>query len=47
MTIEAGTSRPASFGVVVVYSFTRFFRDHFELEFNVRKLARRRLRGPE
>ena len=38
--IEAGTSKPALFDVVVVHSFSRFFRDHFELEFNVRKLAK-------
>ena len=38
--IEAGTSKPAPFDVVVVHSFSRFFRDHFELEFYVRKLAR-------
>lgn len=38
--IEAGTSKPAPFGVVVVHSFSRFFRDHFELEFYVRKLAK-------
>jgi len=38
--IEAGTSKPAPFDVVVVHSFSRFFRDHFEFEFNVRKLAR-------
>ncbi|WP_263622817.1 recombinase family protein [Rhizobium sp. T1470] len=37
--IEAGTSRPAPFDIVVVHSFSRFFRDHFELEFYVRKLA--------
>ena len=29
--IEAGTSKPAPFDVVVVHSFSRFFRDHFEL----------------
>jgi Resolvase, N terminal domain len=29
-----------SFDVVVVHSFSRFFRDHFELEFYVRKLAK-------
>jgi hypothetical protein len=28
----AGTSKPAPFDVVVVHSFSRFFRDHFELE---------------
>ncbi len=38
--IEAGTSRPAPFDIVVVHSFSRFFRDHFELEFYVRKLAK-------
>ena len=38
--IEAGTSKPAPFDVVVVHSFSRFFRDHFELEFYVRRLAR-------
>src|SRR3546814_19626604 len=37
--IEAGTSKPAPFDVVIVHSFSRFFRDHFELEFYVRKLA--------
>jgi DNA invertase Pin-like site-specific DNA recombinase len=38
--IEAGTSRPAPFDIVVVHSFSRFFRDHFEMEFYVRKLAK-------
>jgi len=38
--IEAGTSKPAPFDVVVVHSFSRFFRDHFQLEFYVRKLAK-------
>src|ERR1700676_2457135 len=38
--IEAGTAKPAPFDVVAVHSFSRFFRDHFELEFYVRKLAR-------
>ncbi len=38
--IEAGTGKPAPFNVVVVHSFSRFFRDHFELEFYVRKLAK-------
>lgn len=38
--IEAGTSKPASFDIVIVHSFSRFFRDHFELEFYVRKLAK-------
>ncbi|MBB6254856.1 DNA invertase Pin-like site-specific DNA recombinase [Nitrospirillum iridis] len=38
--IEAGTSKPAPFDMVIVHSFSRFFRDHFELEFYVRKLAK-------
>src|SRR3546814_3730756 len=38
--IEAVTSKSAPFDVVVVHSFGRFFRDHFELEFYVRKLAK-------
>jgi site-specific DNA recombinase len=42
--IDAGTSKPAAFEVVVVHSFSRFFRDHFELEFYVRKLAKNGIR---
>ncbi len=38
--IEAGTSRPAPFDVVIVHSFSRFFRDAFDMEFYVRKLAK-------
>ncbi len=38
--IEAGTNKPAAFDVVIVHSFSRFFRDHFELEFYVRRLAK-------
>jgi hypothetical protein len=29
--MEAGTSKPAAFDVVIVHSFSRFFRNHFEL----------------
>ena len=42
--IEAGTAKPAPFEVVVVHSVSRFFRDHFELEFYVRKLAKNGVR---
>ncbi len=42
--MEAGTTKPAAFDVVVVHSFSRFFRDHFELEFYVRKLAKNGVR---
>jgi len=38
--IEAGTSKPAPFDVVVVHSFRRFFRDAVDLEFYLRKLAK-------
>lgn len=38
--MEAGTEKPARFDVVIVHSFSRFFRDHFELKFYVRKLAK-------
>src|SRR5499426_1716252 len=42
--IEAGTAKPAPLDVVIVHSFSRFFRDHFELEFYVRKLAKNGIR---
>src|SRR5580658_4117785 len=38
--IEAGSATPAPFDVLLVHSFSRFFRDHFDLEFYVRKLAK-------
>jgi DNA invertase Pin-like site-specific DNA recombinase len=38
--IEAGTSKPAPFDVVIVHSFSRFFRDAFDMECYVRKLAK-------
>jgi DNA invertase Pin-like site-specific DNA recombinase len=38
--MEAGTGKPSAFDIVIVHSFSRFFRDHFELEFYVRKLAK-------
>ncbi len=42
--IEAGTSKPAPFDIVVVHSFSRFFRDPFELEFYIRKLTKNGVR---
>ena len=42
--IEAGTSKSTPFDVVIVHSFSRFFGDHFELEFYVRKLAKNGVR---
>ena len=38
--IEAATAKPAPFDIVVVHSFSRFFRDEFEMEFYYRKLAK-------
>src|SRR5438874_6712024 len=42
--MEAGSTKSAPFDVVVVHSFSRLFRDHFELEFYVRKLAKNGVR---
>ena len=38
--IEAGSAKPAPFDIVLVHSFSRFFRDQFELEFYIRKFQR-------
>ena len=42
--MEAATSKPRLFEIVVIHSFSRFFRDHFELEFNIRRLAKNGVR---
>lgn len=34
--IEAASERPTPFDIIAVHSFSRFFRDHFELEFHIR-----------
>ncbi|WRQ69151.1 recombinase family protein [Sinorhizobium meliloti] len=39
--IEAATAKPPAFDVVVVHSFSRFFRDEFEIEYYYRKLAKK------
>ncbi|MBB3773594.1 hypothetical protein FHS55_004236 [Angulomicrobium tetraedrale] len=36
--------RPAPFGFIIVHSFSRFFRDQFQFEFYVRKLAKNGVR---
>jgi site-specific DNA recombinase len=41
---EAATTKPPAFGVVLVHSFSRFFRDQFQLEFYVRRLAKNGVR---
>lgn len=38
--IAAATQCPRPFEIIIVHSFSRFFRDHFELEYYVRKLER-------
>ena len=42
--IDAATARPPAFDVILVHSFSRFFRDQFQLEFYVRRLARNGVR---
>ena len=37
---RAAARRPSPFDVVIVHSFSRFFRDAFDMEFYVRKLAK-------
>lgn len=38
--MDAVTSGRADFDTIVVHSFSRFFRDHFELEFSIRRLTK-------
>lgn len=38
--IDAATTKPPAFDVIVVHSYSRFFRDQFQLEFYVRRLAK-------
>jgi len=38
--IDAATTKPSAFDTIVVHSFSRFFRDQFQLEFYVRRLAK-------
>ncbi|WP_245863888.1 recombinase family protein [Caulobacter mirabilis] len=42
--IDAAMTKPAAFDVIVVHSFSRFFRDQFQFEFYVRKLAKNGVR---
>ncbi len=42
--IEAATAKPPLFDVVIVHSFSRFFRAAFELEFYIRKLTKNGVR---
>lgn len=42
--IDAAMTKPPAFDVIVVHSFSRFFRDQFQLEFYVRRLAKNGVR---
>src|SRR6202171_4667110 len=42
--IDAATTKPPAVDVIVVHSFSRFFRDQFQLEFYVRRLAKNGVR---
>ena len=42
--IDAATAKPPMFDVIVVHSLSRLFRDQFQLEFYVRRLAKNRVR---
>src|SRR5712692_3004093 len=42
--IDAATTKPPAFGTIVVHSFSRFFRDQFQLQFYVRRLAKNGVR---
>lgn len=42
--MDAASQKPAAFDVIIVHSFSRFFRDQFQLEFYVRRLAKNGVR---
>jgi site-specific DNA recombinase len=42
--IDAATTKPPAFDIIVVHSFSRFFRDQFQLEFYVRRFAKNGVR---
>ncbi len=42
--IDAAMEKPPAFNVIVVHSFSRFFRDQFQLEFYLRRLAKNGVR---
>ncbi len=42
--IDAATAKSPPFDVILVHSFSRFFRDQFQLEFYVRRLAKNGVR---
>ena len=42
--MDAAAARPPTFDTIIVHSFSRFFRDQFQLEFYVRRLAKNGVR---
>ena len=42
--IDAAMEKPPAFNVIAVHSFSRFFRDQFQFEFYIRKLAKNGVR---
>ena len=42
--MDAAAQKPAPFDCIIVHSFSRFFRDQFQLEFYVRRLAKNGIR---
>ena len=42
--IDAATTKPPAFDVILVHSFSRFFRNQLQLEFYVRRLAKNGVR---
>ncbi|MCC2609794.1 recombinase family protein [Neorhizobium petrolearium] len=42
--MDAAAEKPAMFDAIIVHSFSRFFRDQFQLEFYVRRLAKNGVR---
>jgi site-specific DNA recombinase len=42
--IDGATAKPPAFDMIVVHSFSRFFRDQFQLEFYVRRLSKNGVR---
>jgi len=42
--VDAATVKPPAFDVILVHSFSRFFRDQFQLKFCVRRLAKNGVR---
>lgn len=42
--MDAAAAKPPTFDTIIVHSFSRFFRDQFQLEFYVRRLAKNGVR---